>query len=315
MVSGKSMDYKLTMSLDGFYSGNELVMTMNPPNMPELSIEKFRIIPFDKNNSDLGFHRFLWPILYQVEASYRTTDSQLTATHINQAKSDGEALLSALRLYKGGYVASTIGTVKEYTGNSSYLFALSPTFIKSDWDFKVGPEEYVGFQNGVSQLLKAFSRDRNNPALLFFSRGVEDIVRSDYGIALSDFIICMESLLVRGTAESTQKLSEAVSWVTEPDAQERENRYKKVKKLYGQRSEILHGTKKSAPQASALSAEFMARACLRMFAGYLSIGSNIENLRNDIQDLKLGRIKGLSDDANNFVSTLPQETDFKESGS
>jgi hypothetical protein len=106
------------------------------------------------------------------------------------------------------------------------------------------------------------------PAFRFFNRGVDDMARSDYPLAVVDYVSCLEALLSPGSAELAHRLSQIMAIVSEREVDKRKTRYEEFRRLYTLRSEVIHGGEQGEMVNDASFADDLARKTLRICLGY-----------------------------------------------
>ena len=89
--------------------------------------------------------------------------------------------------------------------------------------------------------------------------------RPEPGDALVDAVIALESLFGTGSGEIAFRVSAAVAWLLESDPVRRQARHGEVNKLYGLRSDVVHGkhVNQTKLYSSRLAASQLATDCLR----------------------------------------------------
>jgi len=194
--------------------------------------------------------------------------------------------------------SSAVFIVKESRESKQILgtfqFSLSPLFTSIVGTYSINQEKaalLTSFANRVYPLLLTEDHSSfHDPAFRFFNRGIEEITRLEYPLALIDMVSCMESILIQGSSELRYRFSTYVSFVTQKDSKKRRERYNQVKRLYDKRSKAVHGQTAEIDRGDAEFAADLARKTLRTFLGYHSRQKTREDIWNDLENRNLGAL-------------------------
>jgi hypothetical protein len=284
-----SLKAHLTIYLEGMIS-HDLLEPLPPFDVAEFAI---RSIPIQ---ADVPWNRISM-VNYTASITLDLGESKIA--NLPVAYETIDSLITFLRLFKRGYVGACVveeeywaeGTQdrshKLYSGSS----ARSP---QGGMAYLLNVEDIVPLQKFADKVYKIISSGehttRTSPKFRFFNRGIDDMARGDYPLAIVDFVSCMESLLSQSSAELRHRLSEAVALITEREARNRKDKYVRMSRLYDLRSRIIHGSEVAANDIvnDASLAETLARDVLRFCLAYYCAGHTKKRILSDIDDVIFG---------------------------
>ena len=217
-----------------------------------------------------------------------------------------DAFITCFRLFKKGYIAAypfTFAVPEEepprfasgYTARSSHggmVYPLACDEIPRLVEF--GDKVYGVISSGPFA-------SRNSPGFQFYNRGIEDMGRSDYALAIVDFVSCMEALVSTSRTEISHRLSELIALMTEGRPGSRQERYIQCKTLYDKRSRVIHGEKLDDAVKYVNQAEELARATTRFCLGYYSVGKGRDDILMDASNVIFGKTPAFPDFAFSFI--------------
>lgn len=229
-----------------------------------------------------------------------------------------DALITCFRLFKVGYVTAypvvAMSRLPENATSRPNQFSFGSTARQPEGGMAYWLEEdeiadLVEFGRHVFPLISSPPHaSLRMPAFRFFNRGVDDMARSDYPLAIADFVSCMEALISPDVTELRHQLSELVALITERNPIRRRDAYLKCKDLYDKRSRVVHGgSLKNAVQDVNAAQEFAAKT-IRFYLGYFSKGLNKKDILKDALDVIYGAKRDFPDFA---FSLIQDEATFR----
>jgi len=224
-----------------------------------------------------------------------------------------DGLITCLRLFKPGYVGANPLLMDMEKEGTWQRWPLEEGRTARDQQggmiYALHDKELPKLVDFAKEVFPLISSGRfaslTNPCFQFFNRGINDVARNDFALAIVDFISCLEAVLVPGNAELSHRLSEGVALVTERIPEKRRERYERCKDLYRLRSKVVHGERISYDDAALTLAQSLARYTLRFMIAYYEMGLEKAELVKDIESVSLGETREFPDHAFKFVNDLP----------
>lgn len=209
-----------------------------------------------------------------------------------------DALITCFRLFKVGYVTAypviAVSRPSEPFDSRPFQFSFGSTARQPQ-----GGMAYLLKENEIPELVEFGQHvfplistkphvSLTTPSFRFYNRGVDDMARSDYPLAIVDFVSCMESLVSPSTTELRHRLAELLALITERNPAKRKDVYLKCKDLYDKRSLAVHGESPEDAVRYVNDAQEFAAKMLRFSIGYFSRGLNKKDILADADDLIYG---------------------------
>lgn len=258
--------------------------------------DEYRDLPnvFDKDSR--GY--IATKVIHEIEDQYPP----------KQSSKELDTLMSCFKLFKQGYVGVN-PIIAQYHSATPPEVHFTAVFGSTPRD-RSGGIAY-GLPGGEIKQLKDFSEaiyplllsrldnSRDILPLVFYNRGIDDIVRSEYQMAIVDFSSCLEGLFSDSNQEIGHKLAERIAVVYTNHSAERVKVFERIKSIYGKRSKILHGVGVK-DQAWKLADDStyvweVARYSMKLSLTYELNGKNKDAMLSDIQDVLFGSLQKMPD--------------------
>lgn len=209
-----------------------------------------------------------------------------------------DALITCFRLFKVGYVTAypVVAISRPFGGLNPrpYQFSFGSTVRQPQ-----GGMAYLLKENEIPELVEFGQHvfplistkphvSLTAPSFRFYNRGVDDMARSDYPLAIADFVSCMEALVSPGATELRHRLAELIALITERNPEKRKDVYLKCRDLYDKRSLVVHGESLEDAVRYVNDAQELAAKTHRFSLGYFSRGLGKKDILADADDLTYG---------------------------
>lgn len=289
---------------------------ISPEKLPTIDVCGFeltpaRLVDFEvENDTAAEFKSMLQQDNYLALKTIEESTNVIPPTDV---KNELEALISCMRIYRGGYVGVKFAMLKiplvDKDHSIDFFIGSSPRDIMGGPIYVISEAEINEFKAFMEQIyplvLKSISTGEGDLATRFFNRAVEDLVKNDLRMSLVDFMSSLESMLSTSKNEITHRLAQSVSILVEREPVKRLGIYKVFKNLYDKRSKTIHGEgyKKKAMQEmqDAFKLENIVRRCMMIYMGYLTEGKNKADIIHDISEILFGVRNDLPDHAFKFL--------------
>jgi hypothetical protein len=303
---------ELTVHLDG------LLGDMSDPlqSLPRFVIADFAIEPITVTGSTPWGK--IAGISYSAKRKFVLDDKGV----INppQVYESVDAMITCFRLFKRGYVAPSlvIGESKpnENQERGAHYFysgstARSP---QGGMAYSLTKEELPRIENFSNKIAPLISSGKHaslkSPAFRFFNRGIDDMARSEFSMAIIDFVSSMEAVLSPSSAELRHRLSESIALAVEKNLSKRVSIYEKAVELYDLRSRAVHGSMVDNNPDKASDAEKLSRSTIRLLLGYVARSFDKDDIMRDIKMMLLGASKEFPEYAFEFFKQEYVGADF-----
>lgn len=299
------------MYLDGLVIMGDSGRPSIPPIQASFKLGEFEVQPHEE-----GRLQWLAPTNdYVAKARLEFPDPRLLNPPGVYERVD--ALITCFRLFKVGYVTAYPVTAtsrpSDRIDSKPFQFSFGSTARQPQGGMAYGLkeneiEDLVRFADVTLPLISSGPHvSLKTPAFRFYNRGVDDMARSDYPLAIVDFISCMEALVSPGMAELRHRLAELVALITERDPERKKDAYVKCRDLYEKRSRVVHGEPLEDAVHYVNSAQELAAKTLRFCLGYYSKGLGKDDILADADQV----IYGVERDFPNHAFTFLGEHSFR----